>query len=90
MRMTFTVIHIIQVLLSFLIDVPLETCWANPDCQQIILEYIPALAGNPNLKAAMPVSLSRIYEYNQAIDMHTPDELKRKRKTILFNSAQQG
>jgi acetyl esterase/lipase len=71
---------------EYSIDLPLETCWANPDCQKLILAYLPQLEGNPNLQTAMPVSLRTINAYSQSLDERALAELDRKLKAIPFSS----
>jgi acetyl esterase/lipase len=73
---------------EYSIDLPLEICWANPDCRKLILTYLPELEENPNLQLAMSVSLRVINEYSQSIDESILDELDRKLKALPFSANQ--
>lgn len=71
---------------DYSVDVPLEICWNNPECKQLILTYFPGIDQNPKIdvKLLMSVPLRTVNDYAQMLDAKTMDELDQKLKAIPF------
>lgn len=70
---------------EYSVDVVLERMWVNPECQQIINEYIPGFDQYPHFKAALSVSLRQICSYSP--DLFSEEqisEIDRKLKAVIF------
>jgi acetyl esterase/lipase len=64
------------------VDVPLEVCWSNPECRQLILSYLPGIDQSPNFNLALRVSLRTINAHTQALDEIALHELDQKLRAI--------
>lgn len=66
------------------VDVPLEVCWGNLECKQVILSYLPDIEESPNLKLALSMPLGTLNAYSRALDESTLRELDQKLRAIPF------
>lgn len=69
---------------SYNVDAPLEVCWSNPECRQLILSYLPGIDQSPNFNLALRVSLRTVNAYTQALDEIALHELDQKLRAIPF------
>jgi acetyl esterase/lipase len=71
---------------EYSIDIVMEVCWANPACQDLILEYFPAMSDHPQLNLALSASIRQINGYlPEPLSQETLAELDYRLKAIPFN-----
>jgi len=71
---------------TYNVDLPLEICWKNPECQRLILTYFPGIDQSPNLKAAMSMSLRVMNGYGRKLDDDGLNDLDQKLRAIPFKN----